>query len=322
MGGNAMKDYGTVRLPNADYEGFLHRLLDLFQAEGVHFCTIPYVLEKQDFGDVDIIVNNSCRDFCEEVIDQISPAKKVNGNVTSFIYENVQVDFIYTPAEDMYFSVNYFSYNDLGNLMGRVAHKLGLKLGHDGLWLPVRDGDNKIGEILLTKNYQAAISYLGFDLMEYNQGFDTFDQMFEFVAKSHYFNPEIYLLENRNHTARVRDRKRKTYMMFLDWCEQLDPKDYMPFKPKHEYLPNILVDFRVTEQYEEIWRELAWKKFLRSRYPADRIRELTGLEGKQLGAFIKYLKTCTSFNTAILSRTVSEMDEFVIAHNQNMWEIQ
>ena len=59
---------------------------------------------------------------------------------------NFQIDFIKVGEENWETSKNYFSYNDLGNLMGRLAQRLGVKYGG------IEDYFINIIHIILQKN--------------------------------------------------------------------------------------------------------------------------------------------------------------------------
>ena len=45
----------------------------------------------------------------------------------------VQVDYIKSNLEDFDFSKNFFAFNDLGNLIGRIAAQASFSFGFDGL---------------------------------------------------------------------------------------------------------------------------------------------------------------------------------------------
>src|SRR3546814_18504796 len=57
-----------------------------------------------------------------------------------------------------------------------------------------------------------------------DQGFETPEDIYSFVASSPFFSSDIFLLENRNAKARMRDKKRKMYMEFLLWCERSEER--------------------------------------------------------------------------------------------------
>ena len=134
--------------------------------------------------------------------------------------------------------------NDAGNLCGKLFHKFGLKHGHKGLVLPLRDGDNHFEDVHLTFNHDDALKFVELDPEKYNAGFDSLDALFKYVASSPYYSPEFYKLENLNTIAKVRDRKRTTYNKFLEFGERYTGPIYTEFnKDKSVYLERIFDAF-------------------------------------------------------------------------------
>lgn len=180
---------------------------------------------KPDFGDIDVLIEmldpSKRKEFDEQFIKKLKCKESVsNGPVTSHEVEGVQVDLIYSNNQDFDFSSHYYSYNDICNLIGRIAHKMGLKFGHNGLWYIIRSDSHVLHELCLTKNFKEALAIMGYSYDTFKEGFDDLEDIFKYAADTFYFNPSIYLLDNRNHHARVRDRKRKNYMLFLEWCKE------------------------------------------------------------------------------------------------------
>src|SRR3546814_2979589 len=79
----------------------------------------------------------------------------------------------------------------------------------------MRDGDHKFREIELTRNFSKALAFMGYSPDGLDQGFETPEDIYSFVASSPFFSSDIFLLENRNAKARMRDKKRKMYMELL-----------------------------------------------------------------------------------------------------------
>src|SRR5690606_38413900 len=93
-----------------------------------------------------------------------------------------QVDLISIPPESFDFARRYFRFSDLGNLIGRIARSTDTVLKHDGLYFQYRDGDLLYREILLTRDFDAALRYLGFEPDRYHDGFEDLDDVFEYVG--------------------------------------------------------------------------------------------------------------------------------------------
>lgn len=306
MGGNALS-VPTVRLTRKQYIDF-EDLVVLSLERGVckHVAAVRSYAKKPDFGDMDILYVPHDSTTLENMLHSLKPVEVVrNGDVTSvgLEYNGVfQVDLIKCQEEYFDWASTYFAFNDLGNLMGRIAHKMGFKYGHDGFWYVLRDEEHPtqvVKEILVSRDEETVFDFLGYDYQRFLEGFDTLEDIFEFVVSSPYFNKDIYLLDNRNHTARVRDRKRKTYMQFLAWCEE---KEFNNFKweesgtverevQKRHYLsiaadtwPSFNLELMLCNSKHRMRKE-AKKKF-----NGEVVAGVTGLEGKALGQFIAEFK--------------------------------
>lgn len=299
MGGNALAE--TCRRHDKD-EYYAKEEEILFALRGLFPNTRIYPIKayktKDSFGDCDILLQNfGLGDNWIELISEVFASKQVikNGNVCSFEYYGLQVDIIVTKPEDFISSCQYFDYNDLGNLIGRVAHKLGLKLGHDGLSYKWRLSDTHVfKEIVLLKDWKDILPVLGYSYERYYEGFNDIEDIYEFVVSSRFFNKAIYQLDNRNHTSRVRDKKRKTYMGFLQWIENYEETEQQLGQKginKKDFLPYLMLsmpDFGY--QYQEIQKEYDRQEEFKKRFNGDLVKEWTGISGKDLGNFMKWFK--------------------------------
>lgn len=312
MGGNALSSSGATRCSR---DVAMHALED-FQSRFAQITghlgsaarvePIAAYRQKPDFGDLDVLVDSRVFQSIppQSVVEALSntygsalPWVK-NGPVLSVGLplpddgQCLQLDLISTPSAEFDFSLGYFSWNDMGNLVGRVAHKMGLKFGHDGLWLPMRDGTNLHDELLVTRNFESALSFLGFDAARWREGFDSLDDIYQFVACGERFNPDLYPLEHRNHTARVRDKKRPVYMGFLRWIETQQTLNRYPWQQdKSAYLPEVMTTFPALQaEYERSLVRLAQSKAVRACFNGEVVTEITGLTGKALGMFMAHFK--------------------------------
>lgn len=288
MGGNALKHTPTRRYDKDEYRELTEKVIgDLSYSFPLDtFKDIPAYSSKDSFGDLDVL--HTCQNITEEFIrDKFKPNEIVsNGEVVSFDVEQFQVDLIQTTRHRFDYAYHYFSFNDMGNLVGRIFKKFGLKHGHKGLLYVFRDGDHTVDEFDVTLNYKRAIEFVG---LPYRNEFETLEDIFSYVASSPYFNPDIYLFENMNYRSRVRDAKRKTYSEFLVWCaENQEGMTHYQFNPdKSVYLPSIRNCFEsFGPMYDLIEQKNRSIKELKLKFNGTIVRNMTGLEGAELGLFI------------------------------------
>lgn len=346
MGGNALKGFDAKRLDRAEYDLIASKLSLVLNQFLVHFGVegeakvIRAYRNKPSFGDIDVVVplelHRKVSDKDLSMLLAYNFRYKLpsipfipNGPVTSFglPLESggvFQADLIYTPADHFDFAVEYYSWNDLGNLIGRIAHKLGLKFGHDGLSMPLRDGDNLFDKIYLTRDHTTAIEFLGYSSRWYESGFDDMEDIFRFTVETKYFNSAIYDLDNRNHTARVRDKKRPTYTAFLEWLKEHPEVDKeFPFpKDKSFWHPYIWACFPdAKDQYDAAMARLEQKKLVKSKFNGEFVRELTLLDGKELGRFIRHFKETFEseehFDWFVLNSEQGEINQMILKVFEN-----
>jgi len=148
-----------------------------------------------------------------------------------------------------------------------------------------RDGDYHFREILLTRNYDEALTFLGYSPARFHAGFDSLSDIFEYVAGSAYFNRNIFLLENRSAQSRIRDRKRKTYAEFLKFCEaHPELPGYAYPERKADWLPRIEQGFPAFKaEHDKALADLAELRAVKAKFNGEWVSQLTGLQGKELG---------------------------------------
>jgi hypothetical protein len=311
MGGLALKHLNVQRIPADQYNELSGKVQRRFTSLfGQRPDVIPAYSQKPDFGDCDMLITSS--ELPELWRENLATSTKSrgwlkNGDVTSMEIENVQFDFIHVPRHYRQFAFTYFAYNDLGNLMGRVAHQMGFKYGHLGFQKVLRDGDHAYATINTTYNIEEVFHFLGYDHQRWLKGFRSLEEIFEFTASSKYFNPNIYLLHNRDSPSRVRDAKRKTYTEFLIWCEQTSGLNCYPWpieagqRLKDEAFHLARADERWPLFAHQAQVEIdlqAARVDLKARWNGHNVKLWTGLEGKALGDFMVQAKGHPEFEEA------------------------
>lgn len=287
MGGNALKHTGTRRYQADEYYKLVNIVIDHLTGAFPHRVeVIPAYASKSSFGDMDIL-HNIPNLSITDIRKIFNPTEVIkNGSVISFDYQKFQIDLIYSSEDEFDYALSYFSYNDAGNLVGRIAHKLGLRHGHNGLWMPIRDGDYLIDNIPVTKVYQETLSFLG--LPAWKTAPKNLEDIFQWVASSCYFNPDIYLFDNLNAVSRIRDRKRETYRSFLEWCRTQYNGPRFEFKQdKTIYHSAIFSKWPHVELiYHSAWKRRKVQIEIKEKFNGNIVGELTGLESKKLGEFM------------------------------------
>lgn len=307
MGGNALKQYENKRLDKFRYFLLVSKFARRFHHEfGFEPVLIPAYKHKPSFGDADFLIDSSQLppNWTAQLIytfDLTDAQYTKNGTCVSIGWNHFQFDLIVTPHDEMDSAYFYFSYNDFGNLIGRIGHKLGIKIGHRGLSLVVRRETHILKEIFFSKNAKDALDILGLNPEIYDRGFNNLEDMFAYVASSKYFDPWIYSLEHRSATSRVRDKKRATYSAFLKWVAETHPKQNHSFENKSElggysirlpyYYSEVISRWPWVEQeVNEVIADFELNQKFKEVYNGEIVTQLTGYTGKTLGAFMAQMK--------------------------------
>lgn len=292
MGG---KLYSTNRV---NLETFLYikgEVLEILNNEGIS-CAVPlWYRNKQDFGDLDVIIH-----YDTEKVDFDALLKKYgwdngikNNNVYSFPYKSFQIDLIYTQPQYFECTLDFLSYNDLGNLIGKLANSVRLKYGHKGLLYRFHPSlGNHRYDIELTKNMEHICFLLNLDYDSYLQGFDTLEEIYNFITDSTFFHPDYFNPKYQNNGKRKRDAKRRTVVYFREW---LDNQSEIKNRTKKNFyytlssLSSLFPEFADT--YLNIIDNLEFDEKTSKKLNGRLVKDITGLEGSTLGRFLNDIKT-------------------------------
>ena len=319
MGGRAMAllNIETERKTTFDHlriQSILKpKIAEMFNTEvkGVKFYR-----HKETHGDLDLLIlnNGNLGNVAEKLKAEFGPVYS-NGNVYSFEYEKYQVDIILQPTRNWETCSDFFDYDPSGNLCGKTAHKFGLKYGFSGLVYPFRTFSGRLtSDIVISKDTKKIFDFLGFNYEHYSKGFDTVEEIFEWIINGKYFCADSFMMDNLNHIDRKRNAKRSTYQGFLEYINKRSGElpSYKFDKNKENYIDLIDTFFPEAGFKKELEKlklkdernELASKKF-----NGKLVMEITNLTGKELGACITAFKKfkedqCEiSFTDAVLDDT-------------------
>lgn len=307
MGGNVFPDI-TRRYNAEEYIKIAIELIKkLSKINNVSCCEIVKSYKfKETFGDIDIVYtthNNMGLD--KNTFIDIFDTKyvSINDDVVSIAYGDIQVDFIHSKKEYYDYHKSYTAFNDLGNLVGKLAKRFGLSHGHKGLYLPLRDGTNMFDSILITHDHSATLKFVGLNPDTFASGFDTLDDIFNYVATSPQYNPEIYALENISSIGRIRDKKRDTYIKFLEFCANWAGRviPYEKGADKSIFLERIFAAFPdALPRFKEAVDRLTIARAVKAKFNGTMVVEMTKLAGPNLGHFMRLLKEDFNFTPAVL----------------------
>lgn len=319
MGGTAIKHLiETRRYSVKEYEQLLPEVLKIASNIFPNLHPTTYFKSKDSFGDMDILCLLDSRglDFdYNNIIRETFNSKGVsrNDNVISFEYKEFQIDFILTLEENWETSKIYYSYNDLSQYIGKIANQFGLKFAVQGLKYQQNGFD-----IIITKDHNKALEFLGFDTERYNKGFESMDEIYKYVISSKYFSPEFFKLENLSKGQRDRDGRRKNYIEFLKLFPSIEERKNVYFhSDKSVYLG--LVDYffpGFLQNINSILDKIKVEKELKARvnelYNGTLLQEKFNLSGLKLGYCMKKFRDFFGTKERMEKWILNNEQEFIL----------
>jgi hypothetical protein len=338
MGGRALKKAFTRRYSKQEFETVSAELIDKIKNTFDRVATPLYYHNKETFGDIDLIVDmgdgiNPYGNIRNYISVRFDPTEIFhNGNCYSFDYKEVQVDFMCVSSEDYDSNYHYLAFNDLGNYIGRIAHRLGLKYGQEGLWYNHYINDQNVGKIMVSKDYREIFKFLDLDYDRWLEGFDELEDTFKFALTSRYFDSNMFQLDSLNRINRERNLKRASYMSFLHWINANHPNvkgDYLHGALKarednKEYKEKFLFDIvnstfpdaNFMVNIRRLEYERARNLYVNSKFNGGLIMKKYGYSGKELGTHIK------GFKRHVEKKLAFDFDEYVLYESpENIFEL-
>lgn len=343
MGGNAVAKYvKTVRLDVADYKRLEAKTLNMLRKNfpDGRFSVVKYFTNKKDFGDVDMMYHVEDNEkFLEKLpsllMEEFNATEELpvvrNGSVHSVGVpvdasqkDYFQLDFLYYSEENWDHAEFFLHYNDVGNLLGRVARFVGFKLSDKGLLFPYKDEHGYVvKDVLVTKDPLVTMQVLKLDKALYDKGMDSMEDVYRFVMSSDYFVPETFLAENQNNGLRKREKKRGAYKLLLEYLNGLDQQTLLCrtylYEDKHlarltalEYALDCVPSF--AERCQDMDKEYDLMKMFKMNFNGKLVAELTGLENKELGQFMKFVQgeDKDKFVSFVVFSPQSRVNDFVL----------
>ena len=303
MGGNLFKLGRRPRAAYLEIEAEVRAALDPLLGDGYR---IPrYYGSKPDFGDLDVVVSAdaiAALGGFEAFRSAIATALEVQDSKSvGHVYSTVvpdpgggfQVDYFVRAAELLEPTYHYLSFNDLGNLIGKIYRRLGLKYGEDGLRYVFRRASQPSykRELLVSRDWPRILAFLELDVPAWEAGFADLEAMFTWVVASPWFSVAPYREDSRAGKTERRARTRPTMARFLAWLDEAGIDRECAYRAGRDaYVDTIAAAFPEAELPEALAEERAREReaeALRAKFDGDRVREWTGLDGKPLGAFLR-----------------------------------
>lgn len=320
MGGNALKKVNTSRINLKTYNTIKMDLKEKLSNK----LNIEFIIDvpnKIDFGDIDVLYLKNNQINIRNLIKEIYNPEEIviNGDICSFSYKIIsnekttyfQVDLI--GSSDLVMSQFYFSYGDIGGIIGRISQYIGLKFGFAGLWvccnsktiqnfLKKKENDElknflnndlelilngQYENIILTTNPIVICEYLNLDWNIWLNGFDSLEKIFEWITKSKYFNQNSFRAMCHEH--RKRSYKRPMYIKFLEYIFKNEPKFIIENGNSIKY-SNINLQLESIEYFNK--SHLLKNMIIKIHKEFERKKKFSGKKLIELGIIDKEITIC------------------------------
>ena len=304
MGGHALKNVKTRRLPLKEYDQIKNEISAFFDVQEIAF--IPEVPNKQDFGDLDILYKGESslgKNTFDLIREKIKPQPREivhNGDVYSFDYKSFQIDLIKCYNFEM--GQFYLSYGDFGGIIGRIVNRYNIKFGQEGLWINVHLDEGKThshGRIILSDSPKQICEFLGLDHTKWISGFQSKQEIFEYAISCRLFDPRYF-----DHLTE-RNRKRPMYLEFVEYVENLMPRE----TPDPRALQmEAITFFGKIHEYNKIIEDLEIRRQRREKFNGRIFLDL-GIPEKEIGSAIaKFKESCPpNFEEWVDQKTAEEI---------------
>lgn len=311
MGGKALQKYGVSRLDQDTYDRVSTQTLEAINAalkslgSTESAVLVPSCRDKTDHGDIDVVVpHDSFGGNPDKLVHRLAKELGVEkiefrkfGNMANCVLiegeKAYQLDLICVKDEALQFAVSYLSWNDVSTILLRVTSRMGLSIGINGLSYSVKEGTNKLGRVMLTRDFKVALEYLCLDADRWNQGFNNLEEVYEFFSEWKGFHPKVFSLDRLNEADRKGVLKRPGYMNFIEWVNAHPEKhkrvNWFPYSQAlRENLWQLFPAAKV--EFDAIFSDIQRQKDCQKKFNGHLISEITGYERKELGDFITQFK--------------------------------
>lgn len=310
MGGNALRQTYTVRKPRVEYETIQSTVVSRLRNASIVVEIIYSVPGKQDFGDLDLLVCASTSLLRHVIITEFKPNEIVThgGSVISFDFESFQIDLIqvdYIPMAQF-----YFSYGDMGHIIGKMMSVCKLKFGHTGLWLHLTQDDNQevvvVPNVELSNDPGAICEFLGLDYSIWcRHSFANQFEVFNWVMTSKYFNRDVFYYDDLRHMSRAHKRP-----MLLEFYNYIGISPYQQIHGHCLFQPNLqthaLHFFHKEAQVQQKLQDMEQKRELKNKFNG-RMFLACGVAPKKVGEFIRRFQASIDTN----------FDEYLTNHSRD-----
>jgi hypothetical protein len=238
---------------------------------------------------------------------KIMLVKTQTSSVFNFLTEDFSAKLHFVRDEDFDWLSEYYQYS-LSPIIGKLFHRADLKYSQAGLEYVQysKEGDNfyKSGKILVTRDFKKVLEILSLDYKEFQSGFKTQEKVFEFVVKSPFFKPEMFLRSDKKY-------KDRTLNAIREYLIKTNFQNY-PQKFTVEYISGFVPEINLLEGIKKLEAYAGVKETCKTKFDGRLImRVFPNIEPKQISEyhsrFKKSFQTTPAFQNFVLESSEEQI---------------
>lgn len=312
MGG---KLFNVPRLTDSEYKFAKLDIIEMLYDNSFHYQYdfIKTYSDKQTHGDIDILVkceNKNDLRYTINFIFEEYQCKNTNHGI-SVNFNNKQIDFISISNINYDYSLYYYRYSSLNEIIGKFCIKHNLIYKNNGLYYRYK-GLYKPKDIFLSKNVIKIYNFL--DISELNHIFEkTYNEIFNIITNSCYFDYNR-MSKKISKLTQVND----TYKKFDIFLKNNTIKAGINYSINIDYLEKEF-EADLTNRINKIKSDEEKYSKIEGLINGKEIMKITSLKGKELSKFIgdfkNYLKINNKYYNLYEYNVVDLINEFYKKEN-------
>jgi hypothetical protein len=275
MGGNALRHLGVTRRQLPEYTSIKTRVLDILRDYYELVETPREPPGKTSFGDLDVLVASPIPGKTHVHTDPRFHSRGFvkNGHIISFEYDNFQIDRIRVSAASFKLSLAFF-HGNFGMILGKLLRKYRLSFGHESFGIKY---ECKQGLVYfeLSTDLDAILESLKLPPFPEHSLHDA--DIVEYLSQG--------LLDLRVLKGHVDKNPRCVDVLFIINALEGNAVN------NDNIVQHVLDSFGKTREFQEFTDAILQKEQLHTVFNGGIVRELTGLQDRELGEFMRQFKT-------------------------------
>jgi len=236
-----------------------------------------------------------------------------NGPTLSFEFEGHQADVIAVSEAKFGVGQLFYSYGDVGMILGMMVTAAGIKFGCKGLFL-VR-GDHG-GQLHLSSDRSRILEWLGLSEADWLAGFEDEQAVFAWLCSCRFYRPSLFSSHSQplRHNARRALSNRPMFVHFRQYVDTHSPANTDPADrtTAAAVQADAVAFFGCEAAVAALDAAAAKRRALKQCWNGELVAARTGLEGKQLGLFMMACRQLVT-DDELLAMSVEEVQRFMDA---------